>query len=335
MSMADAMAFEAWQSLSMRERNNLLRDAKKAKNKRRFNMALGALAGGPFAIAGLASSLGRSYNGNYTPYQPYQGFQKDDRPMPKAEIVQRKKKQIRYTEGMAATSLGGAGLIGAGAGAKKAVALAPKSTTAKWAAKHSGKLKGTGGALFGAGAVVGGLANINTTKIQQDDLKRHYASELKKGDHIMKAFDAEASRDKRAKAYTAGGIIGGAGVAGYSATKLEGKVAQHQGPKKVKANNAIHRVNQWASTLANYKEQKNNINESKNAGRITRSEALPGIKAANAAIADLQDKKPPVPTYKPLMKPATAKKAGIAAGAALAGLGAVNEYHRRHGGKSY
>lgn len=333
MSMSDALAFEAWQSLSLRERNNLLREAKKAKTKRRFNMALGAMAGGPWAIAGIANSLTNTFRGNYTPYQQ---FQKDDRPMPRAEIVRRKKKQIHYTEMNAATGLGGAGLVGAGFGAKKASHILPASKIAQSAAKHSKKLKIGGTVLFGAGPIVGGLSNINSTKIQQDDLKRHYASELKKGDNIMKAFDAEASRNRRAKGYTVGAGLAGAGVAGYSATKLEGKVAAHQKAKQGKYNKASGRVKGWNTRLSNLTEYRENLRAALPNPRVDPTVVLPKITQASARIDHLSNNKPPVPkAYKPLMKPSTAKKTGLAAGAALVGLGAVNEYHRRHGGKSY
>ena len=360
MSMSDAIAFEEWQRLSPNARKKLLRQAKRDKNKKRFNLALGAMMGSPWAIAGIGqSALGHAYKGNYVPYQQQYQFQKDDRPMPRKDIVRRKKKQIRYTEGMAATGLGGAALVGAGAGAKKLVPFAPKSKIIAGAAKHSTTLKGAGGALFGGGAVVGGLSNLNNAAIQRDDLKRHYASELKKGDNIIKVYDPEKNRTRRQKAYTPALIGSGAAVASISpkvAPKIGSKIhasRETNWRKKYNADiahNATHNAeyaryqserSKWTKDFKAAAKHRVKANREYDKDPKIHQERINYYENRYQHLGNNQPK-PPTSKLRKIPKMGSkasyiknTKRAGFVAGAALAGLGVANEYHRKHGGKPY
>ena len=341
-------AFEEWQSLSPSEREQAVMDAKSHKRNKKTKLFLAALSGGPFAIAGLLGSTGRSFNGKYQPYQQYNLNKADNKPLPKAQVESMKRKQPKYSEAAAITGLTAATLVGAGLASKK-IKRIPVSASIKgkkvnvqykendrskvvnYLADHGNAITNTGYGVGTIGTGIGGFGNLNNARLQRNEL--HRQQRLKKSD--VKPFNPEANRQKRSKNRTPVLISGGAATAaaGLGASKYIG--AKQATYAKDKKTNLL-----WRSKLGELnrmrvrsdREQKLNPKHTNAEYRLIQGEIRNRVKAHALT-------KPPVPKELNSFTKLPAKRVaagGIAAGTALAGLGVANEMHRRSkGSRSY
>lgn len=356
MGMADALAFEAWQGLSIDERSRLLQDAKKHKRASQWKKARLAMMSGPYGLALLGLKTG--YNGKYG-----QVNKAETKPLPKKEVIHLKSKQKKYTEAGAVLGLTSAGLVISGVGAKNLHRVGSLKNSAKVAAlkANSGKIINTGYGVGTVGAGVSGFGNLNNARIQRNELERMQRSK------VAKAYDPEKSREKRQKAYTVGLGAAGGGVIATPTKHLGERVgtgiynerkAGHKTRVKIarQENKANKEARDVYTTEANRryktvttpgKPTGKGKNKKPGAPIKTRvpyfkdaEEKIAAQNKANSAsikvtestkkLKSLKTKAPQLSRYK------TGGKIGqLTAGAALLGLAAGNEHHRRNGGKSY
>lgn len=343
-SMADALAYEAWQNLSIDERAQLLKDAKKHKRANSWRKARLAMMGGPYSMALLGLKTG--YSGNYVPIG-----KAEHKPLPKKEVTRLKSKQKNYTQTSAVLGLSSAGLVGAGFAGKKVLSIKALKDTdgAAKLAHNSNNLINTGYGVGTAGAGVSGFGNLNNARIQRNELEK---------ERLRKAFDPEKSRERRQKAYTVGLGAAGAGVLATPTKHLGERVgtgiynerkAGHdtrvQAAKDIKtadetardvyAQEAKRRTKQHIETTKKGKKKKIRVNyfdtpEDRINAQNKAASAASKATESGRRLRSLRAKAPQLSRYK------TGGKIGqFTTGAALIGLAAGNEKHRRNSGKSY
>ena len=361
-------AFEEWQRLSSREQEQAISDAKKGRRSKKTKLILSALAGGPFAIAGLLGSTGKSFNGKYTPYQQY-NLDKSDKPLSRDKVQSMKRKQPKYSEAAAITGLTAATLVGAGLASKK-IKRIPVSASIKgkkvnvqykendrskvvnYLADHGNAITNTGYGVGTIGTGIGGFGNLNNARLQRNELRRQQQQ------RVSKAFDPEANRKKRSKERTPVLIGGGALTAAVapSASKyvdnkrfnvkvanpiksenkrIGGLRMQHEGLKRdwdikaVELNNNRVAAQQAITGVKGSPERKALESKADAANKADMAHKQNGIQPFNL-------KEKAVPKFTPGKTTKVGTRVGLGAGAALAGLGVANEIHRRSkGSRSY